>query len=149
MELILKQTIDNLGEVGDIVKVKPGYARNYLIPQGLAVAATQAALARLEQEKHVIEARKQQQREAAEALAKQLGGALVTIEKKVGDENKLYGSVTSTDIAEKLKELGIEVDRKKILLDEPIKTVGETMVPVKVGYQMTTEVKVEIIPEAA
>lgn len=149
MELILKQTIDNLGEEGDIVKVKPGYGRNYLIPRQLAVPATKGALAQLEQEKHAIEARKAQQRDAAEALAKQLGGALVTIEKKVGEENKLYGSVTAADIADKLKDLGIDVDRRKILLDEPLKAVGETMVPIKVGYQMITEVKVEIVPEAA
>lgn len=146
MELILKKTIDTLGEEGDIVKVKDGYGRNYLIPQQKAVPATKANLAILEQEKAAIETRKSSQREGAEALAKKLAGATVIIEQRIGEEDKLYGSVTSADIAAKLDELGIEIDKKKILLDEPIKTLGETMVPVKVGYQVTAEVKVEVVP---
>lgn len=146
MELILKKTIDTLGEEGDIVKVKNGYGRNYLIPQQKAVPATKANLAILEQEKAAIETRKSSQREGAEALAKKLAGATVIIEQRTGEADKLFGSVTTADIAEKLADLGIEVDKKKILLDEPIKTVGETMVPVKVGYQVSAEVKVEVVP---
>ncbi len=147
MELILKKTIDNLGEVGDVVKVKPGYGRNYLIPQQLAVLANKSNQSLLEIEKDAIESRKQTQRDEAEGLAKKLAGIAVSISKKVGEENKLYGSVTSGDIAEKLAEVGIEIDKRKILLDEPIKTICETIVPVKVGYQVTGEIRVEVIAE--
>ncbi|OKY76683.1 MAG: 50S ribosomal protein L9 [Desulfobulbaceae bacterium DB1] len=146
MELILKKTIDTLGQEGDIVKVKPGYGRNYLVPHGMAVLANKANLAILEQEMSVIKARKEKERQAAEELSKKIGGATVVIEQRVGEENKLYGSVTSADIAQKLAEVGIVIDKRKIVLDEPIKTLGVTMVPCKTGYQMTTEIKVEIVP---
>ncbi len=148
MELILKQTIDNLGEVGDTVKVKPGYGRNYLIPQNLAVLANKINLAQLEIESDAIEAKKQQNREESDELSKKLSGTVVVIEKRVGEENKLYGSVTSSDIGDKLKELGIEIDRRKIVLDDPIKTLGVSTVAIKVGFQVTAELKVEIIPQA-
>ena len=147
MELILKKTIDNLGEEGDIVKVKPGFGRNYLIPQNLAALANKSNLATLEIEKEAIEARKAAYREEAEGLAKKLAGVTISIGKKVGEENKLYGSVTSSDIAEKLAEIGIQIDKRKIALEDPIKTIGETMVPVKIGYQVNAEVKVEVVAE--
>jgi large subunit ribosomal protein L9 len=149
MELILKQTIDNLGEEGSVVKVKPGFGRNYLVPQQLAVPATKANLAILEIEKDTIEARKQAQKAEAEGLAKKLAGIVISISKRVGEEDKLYGSVTSGDIAEKLAEIGIQIDKRKILLDEPIKTVGEFMVSVKVGYQVNSEVKIEVVAATA
>jgi len=146
MELILKQTVDSLGEEGDIVKVKPGYARNYLIPQKLGVIADKANLAILEQEGASINARREKQNEAAEALSKKLSGTTVTIEQRVGEEDKLFGSVTSADIVKKLAELNIAVEKKKVLLPEPIKSLGETAVPVKVGYQMTTDIMVQVVP---
>lgn len=146
MELILKETIDTLGEEGDIVKVKDGYGRNYLIPQQKAVLANKSNIAVLEKEKAAIEARKAEQRATAEAFAKKISDVTVTIAQRTGEDDKLYGSVTSADIAEKLAEAGVEVDKKKIMLDEPIKTLGVTMVPIKVGYQMTADVKVEIVP---
>lgn len=146
MELILKETIDTLGEEGDVVKVKPGYGRNYLVPQGKAVQATKANIAILEQQMSTIKARKEKERLAAEELSKKISGATVVIEQRVGEEDKLYGSVTTADIAEKLAGLGIVIDKRKIILDEPIKTLGETMVTCKTGYQMTSEVKVEIVP---
>ena len=148
MELILNETIDTLGQEGDIVKVKPGYGRNYLIPQGKAKLATKGNLVILEQEMNAIKARKEKEQQEAEALAKKISGATVVIEQRVGEEDKLYGSVTSADIAEKLAALGIEIDKRKIMLEEPIRTIGETMVTCKTGYQMTTEVKVEIVPLA-
>ncbi|MGV1099208.1 50S ribosomal protein L9 [Thiovibrio sp. JS02] len=148
MELILKETIDTLGEEGDVVKVKDGYGRNYLLPRKLAVLATKANLSILEKEKAAIVARKKKQRDEAEALARKIAGATVVIEHRSGEDNKLYGSVTSADIAAKLAELGIEVDKKKIVLDEPIKTLGITMVPVKIGYQVGADIKVEIVPLA-
>lgn len=146
MELILKETINNLGEEGDTVTVKPGFGRNYLIPQQMAVLANKTNIARLEIEKDAIEARKEQQRQDSESLAKKLSGTILSIEKRVGEEDKLYGSVTSSDLAERLSEIGIVIDRRKILLDESIKTLGETKVSIKVGYQMTAEITVEIVP---
>ena len=146
MELILKETIDTLGEEGDVVKVKPGYGRNYLVPRGKAVLATKGNLAILGQEMSTIASRKEKERHAAEELSKKISGVTVIIEQRVGEEDKLYGSVTSADIAEKLAGLGIAIDKRKIMLEEPIKTIGVTMVPCKTGYQMTTEVKVEIVP---
>lgn len=148
MELILKKTIDNLGEEGDIVTVRPGFGRNYLVPQQLAVAANKSNLAIFEIEKEAIEARKKAQRTEAEDLSKKLSGIVISISKRVGEEDKLYGSVTSGDIAEKLAGIGIQIDKRKILLDEPIKTLGEFMVSVKVGYQVNSQVKVEVTAEA-
>jgi len=146
MELILKKTVDTLGEEGDIVKVKPGYARNYLIPKEIAVIANKANRAILEQEKAIIEKRREKQRQESEALSKKISGATLTVEHRVGEEEKLFGSVTASDIAEKLAEIDIQVDKKNISLPEPIKTLGEFLVPVKVGYQMTTEIKVTVVP---
>jgi len=146
MELILKKTVDALGEEGDIVKVKAGYGRNYLIPKKIAVIANKANLALLEQEKAVIETRREKQRQEAEALSKKISGTSITIEHRAGEEEKLFGSVTAADIAEKFAELDIEIDKKNINLTEPIKTLGKFSVPVKVGYQMTTEITVTIVP---
>jgi len=149
MELILKQTIETLGEEGDIVKVKPGYARNYLIPNNKAGIANKGKIAILEREKATIEARKEAQRKDSVDLASKINGTVVTIEQRVGEEDRLFGSVTTADIAAKLTELGIKVDKKKILLDEPIKTLGETLVQIKIGYQVNAEVKIEIVPLAS
>ena len=146
MELILKKTVDTLGEEGDIVKVKPGYGRNYLIPKKMAVLANKANLALLEQEKAVIETRREKQRQEAEALSQKVSGTSITIEHRAGEEEKLFGSVTSADIAEKFAELDIAIDKKNILLPESIKTLGEFPVPIKVGYQVTTEITVTVVP---
>lgn len=146
MELILKETIDTLGEEGDIVRVKPGYGRNYLIPQGKAVLASKANMAILEQQISTIKAKKETERKSAEELSKKISGATVVIAQRVGEEDKLYGSVTSSDIADKLAALGVQIDRRKIILDEPIKSLGEYMVTCKTGYQMVSEVKVQIVP---
>lgn len=146
MELILSETIDTLGEVGDIVTVKAGYGRNYLIPQGKAIMATKTNLTVREQNVAVINARKEKQRQESETLDKKIAGLTVTIAQRVGEGDKLYGSVTSADIGEKLKELGVEIDKRKILLDDPIKSLGVTIVPCKTGFQMTSDIKVEIVP---
>ena len=146
MELILKKTVDTLGEEGDIVKVKAGYARNYLIPKKIAVIANKANRALLDQEKATIAARREKQRQESEALSKKIAGTTVTIQHRVGEEEKLFGSVTAADIAEKLADLEIQIDKKNILLAEPIKTLGEVVVPVKVGYQMTSEITVTVVP---
>lgn len=146
MELILKQTVDNLGEEGDIVRVKPGYGRNYLIPKRIAVVASKANVAQLEQERAAIGARKERLRLETETLNKKITGTTITIAQRVGEEDRLFGSVSSADIAEKLAELGIKIDRKKILLNEPIKILGEKVVGVKTGYQTTAEITVQVVP---
>jgi len=146
VEVILTETIDTLGEEGDVVKVKPGYARNYLFPQSKAVAATNANRVLLAQEQSAIEGRKERQRHEAEELAKRIAGSVVVIEQRVGEEDRLYGSVTSADIAARLAGLGIQVDRKRIQLSEPIKTLGEFAIPIKVGYQVTSDIKVQVVP---
>ena len=121
MEIILKETIDTLGREGEIVKVKPGYARNYLFPTGKAVPVTKASLARLEQEKQAIAARLAAQQAEARTLAEKLDGQLVVIPRRAGDENRLFGSVTTADIAEALGTAGLSLDRKVIVLAKPIK----------------------------
>jgi len=147
MEVILKETIDTLGFEGDIVNVKPGYARNYLIPQQKAVAVNKATLARLQQEQKAIAARREAEQKKAEQLAAKIEKTTVSLTRRVGDENRLFGSVGTKDIAEALADKGIEIDRRAILLAEPIKSIGEFVVNVKVGYQMTAPLKVQVLPE--
>ena len=146
MEVILKELIDTLGEEGDVVQVKPGYGRNFLLPQGKAILATKANLAVLEKEKSAIEARKAAMRTDAESIAKKIAGIAVVIEQRAGEEDKLFGSVTAADIADKLATLGVTIDKRKISLTEPIKALGDYMVNIKVGYQVNAEVKVQVIP---
>lgn len=147
MEVILNKTIDNLGLEGEIVKVKPGYARNYLIPQQMAMPVTKQNLARLQQTKEAIEARLENERKEAESLSGKLSGITVEIARRVGEEDRLFGSVTSADIAAKIEEMGTQVDKRNIVLNEPIKSLGESKVAVKVGYQLTTEITVQVVPE--
>ncbi|OQX18338.1 MAG: 50S ribosomal protein L9 [Desulfobulbaceae bacterium A2] len=147
MEIILKENIDTLGLEGDLVNVKPGYARNFLLPRRKAVEATKGNLAQLERERAVIEARRLKQRQEAEGLAARLAGVTLTIARRVGEENKLFGSVTSSDIAEALAASGIELDRKLVHLTEPLKAIGEYVVQVKTGFQMTAPLTVQVVPE--
>ena len=149
MEVILNKTIDNLGFEGDIVQVKPGYARNYLIPQKKAMAVTTQNMARLQQEKEAIKARLEREKKEADALAGKLNGVTIQIARRVGDENRLFGSVTTSDIATRLAETGITVERKAILLNDPIKTLGDTKVSIRVGFQMTAAITVQVVPETA
>lgn len=146
MEVILKETIDTLGEEGEIVKVKPGYARNFLIPRNLAMLASKGNRAILEQQRASIESRRTKARQEAETLDKKLTGVTIIFEQRVGQENRLFGSVTAADIALKLTDLGFDIDRRKILLDEPIKSVCEKTVPIKTGFQLTTPITVRIQP---
>ncbi len=144
MELILTQTIDTLGEEGALVNVKAGYGRNYLIPQGKAVLATKAAIVERDRNMAAIQARLENERGTAENIAKKLDGTTLTITMRSGEDNKLYGSVTTADIAAKLEELGITVDKRKILLEEPLKSLGEYTVSYKAGYQVVGEFRVLI-----
>ncbi len=147
MELILKETIDSLGREGDLVRVKPGFGRNYLLPQGKAVLATAANLELLEKNKAVIEARLEEDRKAAEKLSRKLSAVTLQFSQLAGADEKLFGSVTSTDISDRLKENNIDVEKKDILLAEPIKTLGEKKVTVKVGFDLSTEITVNIVAQ--
>ena len=149
MELILKETISTLGLEGDIVTVKPGYGRNYLLPQRKAVLANRENRAILEQNKAAIEARRQNERKIAEDLSKKISGIQIVIEQLAGDDGRLFGSVTSADIADKFAAQGIAVDKKQIVLVDPIKTLGAATVQVKVGFQMTTDITVNVVPPSA
>ncbi len=147
MEVILKETIDTLGREGDIVTVKAGYGRNYLLPQQKAVMATPANIASVEQNKADIETRVNADMAKAEALAKKLAGTTITIAMLTSDEERLFGSVTETDISKKLAEdTGVELEKKQILLVDPIKALGETVVSCKVGYQTVVDITVQVVP---
>ena len=147
MQVILRDDMDNLGKSGEVVNVKPGYARNYLLPRGLAVKATAGDIARVEHDKRVIAARTAKLAKEAQAEADKLSQVSVSIARAVGEEDKLYGSVTSRDIAEALREKGVVVDSKKIHLDEPIKALGMVEIPVKLGRGVAATIKVWVVKE--
>ena len=146
MEVILKETIDTLGREGDIVNVKPGYGRNYLLPQGKAVLANEGNIAMFEANKASIQARIEEETKAADALAKKLAGVTISIPMLAGTDERLFGSVTNSDISKKLAEVNIDIDKKQILLADPIKSLGENAVPVKVGFQKSVEIIVLVVP---
>lgn len=144
MELILKETISTLGHEGDLVTVKPGYGRNYLLPKGKAVLATAENITILKQNKAEIEARLKKEQEVAEKLGKKISGLEIVIEQLAGDDGRLFGSVTSGDVCAKLAELNVDIDKRQILLTDPIKSIGETTVQVKVGFQIVTDIVVKV-----
>ncbi|PID55673.1 50S ribosomal protein L9 [candidate division KSB3 bacterium] len=147
MEIILKDTVEKLGKPGDQVKVSDGYARNFLIPKGFAVKATKQNVARLEHERMLIAQKKQKELKGAEKLANKIRSLSCVLTRKVGEQEKLFGSVTSIDLAAFLEENGVEIDRKLILLDEPIKALGTHKVTVQVHPEVSTELKVKIKKE--
>jgi large subunit ribosomal protein L9 len=149
MKLILKETITSLGQEGDVVTVKPGYGRNYLLPQGKAVIANDENIAILDKNRAVIEARIAEQRKVAEKLSKKLAGIVLEIQQLAGDDEKLFGSVTSNDICDKLAALNISVDKKMVLLADPIKTLGETTVNIKVGFDLITPIIVKVTAQGS
>jgi large subunit ribosomal protein L9 len=145
MKVILRRDMDELGLEGTVVNVKEGYARNYLIPKGFALIADNRNIKLIESQKKKIEANRIKAKEDAEKAAKTLEGIAITISHKVGEEQKLYGSVTSMDIAAELEKKDISIDRKKIVLDKPIKTLGEFDVKIKLHPQVTGSVKVTVV----
>ncbi len=147
MKVILKEDIPRLGRMGETVQVAPGYGRNYLIPQGKAVLATSRNLKALEHERRLIQRKADSVREDAEVLAEKISGLSLTLIRKVVDEDKLYGSVSVSDISQALKEAGVDIERKLIKLDEPIKTLGEFQVPIRVHADVTAEITVQVIKE--
>ncbi len=144
MKVILKVDVEGVGYAGDIVDVSPGYARNYLIPKGLALAATSRNVKSLEKQKAEIMKRVDKEKKRIEALAQRLAETKVVVAKQVGEEGKLFGSVTTRDIADALAKEGIEIDRKKIVLDEAIKSLGTYQVKVKLPHGIESQVQVEV-----
>ena len=145
MDIILLQDVNGLGEAGDIVNVKPGYARNKLMPEGLALRASKRNLAVAEERKQIAATRKAREAAADEAMVATLSKIEITIEAQVGEEDKMFGSITTLDIHKALEEKGIEVDRRNIMLDEPIKALGIFHVPVRVNSDLNGDVKIYVI----
>lgn len=147
MEVILRNAIDKLGHPGDVVTVSPGYARNYLVPRGLAYPATEGNKRRIAQEKSRLEAAEAERRGAAEAIAEKLGEVSVTFAARVGEEGKLFGSVTTADIAHQLEAQGYKVEKRQIELNEPIKSLGVYRVGVRLHADVKPEIKVWVIKQ--
>ena len=147
MKIILTQEMHDLGLEGDVVDVKNGYARNYLIPKGIALEANEQNIKLMETKRKKIEVKRFEAKEEAEKIKERIAEVEITISQKVGEEDKLYGSVTSMDIASHLEQQGITIDRRKIVLDKPIKTLGEYEIPVKLYPEVTGSIKVVVIPE--
>ena len=147
MEIILREEVQHLGKAGDVVKVKDGYARNFLLPKGLAYVATEANKKKIAFEAARIAKQRAGEREAAEGEATRLAGLKLTFAVKVGEEEKLYGSVTSSDIQRRLEEQGIHVDKRKIDLPEPIRALGEFPVGIKIHPDVRPEILVTVVKE--
>lgn len=145
MEVILKEDIANLGKIGEVVRVRDGYARNYLLPRGLVLLANKKNLKTYEHHKKVVGDQKQKILRQAQTVADQLAGVALVIPMKVGEEGRLFGSVTNIQIEKALKAKGLDVDRRKIHLAEPIKTAGEHEVPVRLAADLTVPLKISVV----
>ena len=148
MEVILREDIDKLGSRGQLVKVTAGYARNFLLPRRMAVVATEANKKIVEQERQSHLRKEAKQKTEAEDLGKMMAGVTVTISQKAGENDQLFGSVTSKDVADALAQKNFTIDRRKVLMDEPIKQLGEFKVPVRLHRDVTAEVTVQVVKEA-
>ena len=147
MEVILREHVDNLGRRGEIVKVADGYARNYLLPRKLALLATEGNKRVIERERVKFDAKEAEEKKVAEAVAERISNVEIEISRKVGETEALYGSVTTADIAEALHAKGLDVDKRKVGLQEPIKKLGEYDVPIKLHRDVATHVKVRVVAE--
>ncbi len=147
MKIILQESVEKLGTRGAVVEVAEGYARNYLLPRDLAIPATPGNLRRLEKIRTTLSKREATEREAATQVAAALAGITLTIARKAGESEQLFGSVTTADIAEALEAKGFKIDKRRIQLDEPIKLIGEYKVPVKLFHDITQEVAVTVVAE--
>lgn len=148
MRVILRQDVDKLGKTGDVVKVAPGYGRNFLLPQKIAIEATPGNLKIIEIERIASARRDQREKQAASLVAKELEKLVVTIRRKAGEGGTLYGSVTSLDIADFLITHKIDIDKRKIQLEDPIKSVGEYQVPIRLHREVVVPIKVIVEPES-
>ena len=149
MEVILRETIDNLGRRGEIVDVKRGYARNFLLPQKMALPVTDANKRQVDREREAVELREAEERKVAEDHAKRLQSVECAIARRVGETNTLYGSVTSADIAEVYEQQQVAIDKRKIQLTEPIKELGEFQVAIRLHRDVTAEITVKVVNESA
>lgn len=147
INVVLTEDLANLGKSGELVRVRPGYARNYLVPRGLAIGATAANVARIEHEKRVVEARNIKLKGEAEQLSQKLASVKVTIERPVGEGDRLYGSVTSRDIEEALASAGFAVDRRRIAM-EPIKTLGTHPITIRLATSVSATIEVTVAKKA-
>jgi len=147
MEVILRDHVEKLGRRGEIVKVSDGYARNYLLPRKLALPATDGNKKHVERERKIMETREAEEKAQAEAIATRLAAIDISIARRVGETDQLYGSVTAADIADYLKAKGFEVDRRKLILPEAIKAIGEFDVPLKLHREVTVPLKVKVVKE--
>jgi large subunit ribosomal protein L9 len=147
MEVILREHVDKLGQRGDVVKVADGYARNYLLPRKLALTVTAANRKQIERERKLVEAREAEEHQTAEALANRVGQLEIVIARRVGETEALYGSVTAADIVEAVAAKGLEIERRKINLAEPLKQLGEFSVPIKLHRDVTAQLKVVVVKE--
>src|SRR3954470_10294572 len=147
MEVILREHVDHLGRRGEVVKVADGYARNYLLPRKLALLVTAGNKQQIERERGKFEAREQEEKKVAEALAARLSSVDIQISRKVGETEALYGSVTSADVAEALAAKGFDIDRRKLTLREPIKKLGEYSIPLRLHPEVTIPIKIKVVAE--
>ena len=147
MEVILREHVDNLGRRGDVVKVADGYARNYLLPRKLALTVTDGNRRQIDRERKIVEAREAEERQAAEALAARIAAIELVVTRRVGENDVLYGSVTAADIVEGLTARGLEIEKRRVQLGEPLKQLGEFQVPIRLHRDVTTEVKVVVAKE--
>lgn len=147
MEVILREDVKSLGKAGELVKVKPGYARNFLLPKGLAYEATDGNRKRIQAESKARAARASEDRSAAEGFAAALAGVSLTLARKVGEGNRLFGSITAQDLADALAAQGQILDKRKIELEHPIKTLGFHSVPVRLHHEVQAELRVNVVPE--
>jgi len=145
LQLILTQDVAHLGKAGEVVKVRPGYARNYLIPQGLAISATTRNIKQLEHDTAVIQKRVSRERAGAQEIADKLNMMVLQFERLVGEDDKLFGSVTNKDIGEQLKVAGLEIDHRKIKLSDPVRALGKYEVPVKVHGDIVAQLKFWVV----
>jgi len=147
MEVILREFVEKLGKRGEVVKVSDGYARNYLLPRKLALPVTAGNKKHVERERKIVETREADEKSQAEALAARLAAVDIRIARRVGDTEQLYGSVTAADMTEYLKAKGFDVDRRKLILPEAIKSIGEHDVPLKLHREVTVPLKVRVVKE--
>ncbi|HET7114664.1 MAG TPA: 50S ribosomal protein L9 [Pyrinomonadaceae bacterium] len=146
-KVLLREDVDDLGARGEIVRVRAGYARNYLLPRNLAVEATAGNVKGIEQERAALLKKEAKERSTAEAQSQQMGSLVLEFKRKAGEQGALYGSVTSMDVAEALKERGYEIDRHRIHLREPLKRLGEYTVPIRLHREVTIDLQVKVAPE--
>jgi large subunit ribosomal protein L9 len=148
MQVILKEDVHNLGSAGELVTVKPGYGRNFLLPQGKAVLASEKNVARMEHERKLIAAKNAKLLKDAQSIADRLNQVEVTVERQVGGEDRIFGSVSTRDIEEALLSKGVKIDRRKIVLDEPIKSLGVYTLDVRLAPEVTAHLKVWVVAKA-